>query len=257
MSPRQRVLAFAVLAGVDGTAHADKECKLSDSDTPVTLGGYVNLDAIWRYLTACAALILGLSGEVGAQSTGASLAPLTELVAQIAFYPDVLVAQVLLASTHPDEIANAEAWLEGDRTWDPRELAQEVDGNTWSPDIKALVLMRPVLDAMWHDLAWTKALGDAYTRDPAEVVRAVQAVRRAAQADGELISRSGQRVIVSGATILLEPVDPQFVYVPGRGVFDVGAYERFSWGWHSWQLSWKDGAARYQDLNQQLKEVRA
>ena len=250
MSARQRVLAFAVLAGVDSTAHADKEFKLPDSDTTVTLGGYVNLDAIWRYLTACAALMLGLSGEVGAQPTGASLAPLTELVAQIAFYPDVLVGQVLVASTHPDEILNAEAWLEGDRPWDPSQLAQEVDANTWSPDIKSLALMRPVLDAMSRDLAWTKAVGEAYTRNPAEVVRAVQVVRRAAQDDGELISRSGQRVIVSGATILLEPVDPQFVYVPGRGVFDVGAYQRFSWGWHGWQLGWKDGAVRYQDAPQ-------
>src|SRR5579859_6512387 len=46
MSARQRAVAFAVLAGVGGTAHADKEFKMPDSDTTVTLGGYVKLDAI-------------------------------------------------------------------------------------------------------------------------------------------------------------------------------------------------------------------
>jgi len=32
----------------------------------------------------------------------------------------VLVAQVLIASTHPDEIVHAELWLDGERPWDPR-----------------------------------------------------------------------------------------------------------------------------------------
>jgi hypothetical protein len=185
---------------------------------------------------------------VRAQTTAAAHpATITDVVAPIAFYPDVLVAQVLVASTHPEEIVKAEAWLDGEHPEDTRELAQEIDGSMWRPDIKALALTRPVLDAMLGDFAWTTALGEAYSRNPAEVLRAVQAIRHTAHAAGELTSTSGQRVIVSGATILLEPVDPQFVYVPGRGVFDVAAYERFPWGWHGWQISWKDGAVRYQD----------
>jgi len=196
-----------------------------------------------RNLIACAALMFGFAGELAAQPD----ATMIELVKPIAFYPDGLVAQVLAASTHPKEIAKAAAWLDGDRPWDSGKLAQEVDGTAWSPDIKALALTRPVLDAMSGDLVWTKALGAAYARNPAAVMSAVQALRHAAQAAGELISTSGARVVVSGGTILLEPVDGQFVYVPGRGVFNVAAYERFSWGWHGWQLGWKDGVVRYQD----------
>ena len=189
------------------------------------------------------ASILVVASQAAAQPTSA----INELVAPIVFYPDVVVAQVLAASTHPDEIVNAEVWLKEERPRDSRELAQEIDGNEWHADIKALALTRPVLDAMQHKIAWTKALGEAYTRNPADVVSAVQAVRHKAQAAGELASSSGQRVLVNGTVIHLEPVDRQYVYVPGAGVFDVAAYERFSWGWHSWQLNWKDGVVRYHD----------
>ena len=54
MSARQRAVAFAVLAGVGGTAHAEKEFKMPDSDTTVTLGGYVKADAIWSSRSAAA-----------------------------------------------------------------------------------------------------------------------------------------------------------------------------------------------------------
>ena len=199
-----------------------------------------------KSLSLYIASVLLVATEVAAQPIAGPSA-IRELVAPIAFYPDVVVAQVLAASTHPDEIVSAEAWLEGEHPWDSRELAQEIDGNQWHADIKALALTRPVLDAMQDKIAWTKALGEAYARNPADVVNAVQAVRQRAQAAGELVSSSGQRVIVNGTVIHLEPADRQYVYVPGAGVFDVAAYERFGWGWHSWQLNWKDGMVRYHD----------
>src|SRR5258706_11888534 len=121
-----------------------------------------------RYLIACAALALGLAGETAAQP--AAKVTITELVAPIAYYPDVLVAQMLAASTRPDEIVHAESWLDGEHPWDSRELAQEIDGKVWSPDIKALALMRPVLAAMRRNFAWTTALGEAYAAQPAEVL---------------------------------------------------------------------------------------
>ncbi|MBV9190543.1 MAG: DUF3300 domain-containing protein [Betaproteobacteria bacterium] len=198
-----------------------------------------------KFIVLVAAAVLGFAGQAAAQSS--KTATFTELVAPIAFYPDVLVAQVLAASTHPDEIGNAGAWLDGEHSWDARQLAQEVDGNHWHPDIKALALTRPVLETMRRNVQWAKALGEAYASNPSGVVAAVQAVRHKAQAAGELVSSSGQRVVVAGAMIHLEPVDAQYVYVPGAGVFDVAAYERFGWGWHAWQINWTKGDVRYQD----------
>src|SRR5258705_1713047 len=115
-----------------------------------------------RYLIVCVALALAVAGETRAQP--AAPVTITELVAPIALYPDVLVAQVLVASTHPDEIVHAELWLDAERPLDPRELAQEVDGNNSPADIKALALVRPVLDALRRNFAWTTALAEAYAR---------------------------------------------------------------------------------------------
>ena len=47
--------------------------------------------------------------------------------------------------------------------------------------------------------------------------------------------------------LLIEPADPQHVYVPGGAMLDIGPFERFAWGWHSWQVDWQHGAVMYQD----------
>jgi hypothetical protein len=186
-------------------------------------------------------------------AAGATAAPqpserLQQLVTPIALYPDVLVAQVLAATTHPDEVSHVALWLEDDRHADAAELAQAVDGESWSPDIKALVLVHPVLDALSRNYAWTVALGEVYADDPAEVLRAVQVVRHKAQAAGELASTSEQRVMAEGDTILIEPTDPAHVHVPGHSAFDIALGDRFTWGWHSWDVDWQHGALMYQDV---------
>src|SRR2546421_7978508 len=64
-----------------------------------------------------------------------------QLVAPIALYPDVLVAQILAASTQPAELVHAERWLEGYHGASADELAQAVDGQPWDAGIKALTLL--------------------------------------------------------------------------------------------------------------------
>src|SRR5947209_4960647 len=78
---------------------------------------------------------------------------LLELVAPIALYPDVLVAQMLIAATHPAEISHAGVWLEQAPSADAAQLAQAVDNQPWPPDIKALTLLSPVLDALNRNYA--------------------------------------------------------------------------------------------------------
>jgi hypothetical protein len=198
--------------------------------------------AIAAVLVFVATLAVG-----AAPGAAAADATITELVTPIAFYPDALVAQVLVASAHGEEIAQAAAWLEDEAPWRERERAQAIDDQTWHPEVKALAMTPPVLGAMRRNPAWTVALGEAYARNAPEVLNAVQAVRHTAQAAGALGTTSGQRVIVRGSAIVLEPVDATFVYVPGVGVFDVGAADRFAWGWQHWQVDWQSGAAAYQN----------
>ena len=61
-------LALAVLVAGSGAARADKTVKVPDSDTTVTVGGYVKLDAIWSDVSA------GVD-SVGDQELSTSLIP--------------------------------------------------------------------------------------------------------------------------------------------------------------------------------------
>ncbi len=61
-----------------------------------------------------------------------------QLVAPIALYPDALVAQVLAASTYPNEIVEADRWMQSHSNLKGEELAKEVDKQPWDPSIKAL-----------------------------------------------------------------------------------------------------------------------
>jgi hypothetical protein len=199
-------------------------------------------------------------------------AQLDQLVAPIALYPDALVAQVLAASADPVEVVEAERWMQQHSDLGGTALAQEVDKQSWDPSVKALTQFPPVLENMSRNLAWTSALGDAYVNQQPDVLDAVQAMRRRAQAAGNLKSTPQQSVTTEGQTIVLEPADSQTVYVPQYdpwlaygaplaaypdwapvpGVYDngpgvlfglglgLGVFAGAAWGWHHWGTDWRD-----------------
>ena len=76
-------------------------------------------------------------------------AQLDALVAPVALYPDALVAQVLAASTHADQVAYADDWLAQNTYLNGKKLADAVNQQTWDPSVKALTQFPTVL----HDLA--------------------------------------------------------------------------------------------------------
>jgi Protein of unknown function (DUF3300) len=80
-----------------------------------------------------------------------------------------------------------------------------------------------------------------------DVLRAVQSVRRKAQAAGQLASTGEQRVITDRGMILIEPASPDFIHVPGGVVFDASVGQRFTWAWRDWNVDWQHGALMYQD----------
>ena len=141
-------------------------------------------------------------------------AELQQLVAPIALYPDPLVAQILAAATYPTEIVEASRWLQRNSALEGEQLAGAVDPQPWDPSVKALTQFRWVLDNMNQNLAWTSALGDAYVNQPSDVLNAVQVLRQRAQAAGSLQSTDQQSVTTQDQSIVIEPVDPQVVYVP-------------------------------------------
>lgn len=139
---------------------------------------------------------------------------LQQLVAPIALYPDALVAQILAAATHPTELVEADQWLREHQNLSTEEIAREVDQQSWDPSVKALTQFPSVLANMVKNLGWASELGDAYTNQPQDVLDAVQVLRRDARAAGNLKSTPQQKVIVEGSTIVIEPANPDVVYVP-------------------------------------------
>ena len=166
---------------------------------------------------------------------------LYQLVAPIALFPDNLVAQVLAASTYPDQVTAAHTWLQQNSNLKGDQLMQAVDKQQWDNSIKGLTQFPDVLNQMATNLSWTSALGDAYFNFPKDVMNAVQVMRQRASAAGNLKSNQQQHVSVenqapgsapeaapSGGsaapqttivqsppqTIIIQPAQPQVVYVP-------------------------------------------
>src|SRR5215472_4695699 len=140
---------------------------------------------------------------------------LQALVAPIALYPDSLVAQILTASTFPDQVAIASYWMKQNKNVTGNALMQEVDKQSWDPSVKALTQFPTVLDKMAQNLSWTSTLGEAYHNQQSEVMTAIQTLRAQAKSSGNL--KSGSQITVvqqSPQTIVIQPTNPQVVYVP-------------------------------------------
>jgi hypothetical protein len=216
-------------------------------------------------------------GPTGQSSEQSPISPvqqspqeLQQLVAPIALYPDALVAQVLAASTYPAEIVEADRWMQSHSNLKGEELAKEVDKQPWDPSVKALTQFPSVLENMDKNLSWASSLGDAYANQPQNVTDAVQAMRQQAHNAGHLNSNEQEKVTTQGNTIIIEPANPEVVYVPaydpwlvygepivaypgwypvpgifwdGVGLsfgigFGIGFFGGYGWGWHHWGYDW-------------------
>lgn len=218
-------------------------------------------------LVVAPAMLHAAPQEIAPMPSHLSREDLRQLVAPIALYPDALVAQILSASAYPDQIDEANQFLEDRPDLKGGELASEVDKQNWDPSVKALTQFPTVLANMARNLSWTSALGDAYINQPDEVMDAIQYLRKEAKKAGALRSDSQIRVETRGDTIVIEPADPDVVYVPvydptvvfgypvgvwpgfepwwapGAGIsfslgFAVGPFLAFGWGWHHWDFDW-------------------
>ncbi len=196
---------------------------------------------------------------------------LQQLVAPIALYPDSLVAQILMAATFPEQVVEADRWLQAHPDLKGDALAKAVDQQPWDPSVKALTAFASVLGNMDKNLSWTSTLGDAYYNQQSDVMAAVQVMRRKAEDAGNLKTTQQQVVKTESETIIVEPADPEVVYVPAYdpwvvygypvvvawpgwyeypgiwysgtyvyfGVwYGVGFYYGYGWGWHHWGCDW-------------------
>jgi len=209
------------------------------------------------------------------QGAPLSAAELQQILAPIALYPDALVAQILGASTFPDQVALADQWVQQNKSLTGAALTKAIDAQTWDPSVKAITQFPSILDNLAKNLSWTSSLGEAYHTQAADVMSAVQVLRAKAQAAGNL--KSGSQITIvqqSPQVIVIQPTNPQVVYVPtynptvvygtpyvtpgystaavvttavivfGVGIA-IGAAMSNSWGYSYWNCNWHGGTVVY------------
>jgi len=195
---------------------------------------------------------------------------LQQLVAPIALYSDPLVAQVLTAATFPEQVVEADRWLQANPGLQGAALAQAADQQSWDASVKGLTAFPAVLGNMDKNLSWTSSLGDAYYNQPQDVMAAIQVMRQRASATGNLASTPQQVVATQDSDITIEPANADVIYVPaydpwivygapvlpwpawypypgiwyagpylyfGAGIA-IGYFGGFGWGWHHWGCDW-------------------
>lgn len=186
----------------------------------------------------------GAAGNPSSQAPATTYAAPTpdqlyQLVAPIALFPDNLLAQVLAASTYPDQVTAAYNWLKQNLNLKGQQLMETVNQQSWDASVKGLTQFPDVLSQLATNLSWTSALGDAYFNAPQDVMNAVQVMRQRAYQSGNLKNTPQQNVSVQnqppGAapaptssgeaqtttvvqpppqTIIIQPSQPDVVYVP-------------------------------------------
>src|SRR5579862_4976310 len=117
---------------------------------------------------------------------------LDDLVAPIALYPDPLLSQVMVASTYPLEIVEAQQWLQRNPGLSGQQLTEAARAQNWDASVQALVAMPDVLGKLNQDLQWTTTLGNAFLAQQSDVMAAVQQMRGRAQANGRLSTTTQQ-----------------------------------------------------------------
>jgi len=156
------------------------------------------------------------------QSPAFSQQQLQSLVSSIALYPDSLLSLMLLGSTYPLEIAEAYNWRRSNPSLSGTALQNALNTQTWNDSVNSLISFSPAFNMMGSNLEWTQNLGNAYKLQPADTMKAVQALRKRAQQAGTLKTNAQMTVVTDpNSNILIMPASTQIVYVPAYNPNDV------------------------------------
>ncbi|MGA2213692.1 MAG: DUF3300 domain-containing protein [Bryobacteraceae bacterium] len=180
-----------------------------------------------------------------AQAPRLSGQELSNLVAPIALYPDMLLSEVLAASTYPLELAQAQQWMQQNPGLRGQALVDAAKQQNWDPSVQALVAFPDVMNLLTRNIQWTTDLGNAFLAQQADVMDSVQRLRAAARDNGRLSNTPQQRVTYEQDNgqnaIVIQPTDPQVVYPPvynpeyvwgppAYGVYPPLGYPAFGYG---------------------------
>lgn len=156
---------------------------------------------------------------------------LDQMLAPIALYPDSLLSQVLMASTYPQDVAEAASWS---RAQGPllrgEQAVRSAEDRPWDPSVVSLVAFPDVLLMLDERRDWTARLGEAFLAQPDQVMDTVQQLRARADEAGNLQSSREMVVQRQGEDYVIEPPSPDYFNVPyydPRVVYG-------NWMWSDW-----------------------
>lgn len=141
---------------------------------------------------------------------------LDDLTAPIALYPDTLLIQVLVAATFPIDVIKANRFVQDNADLAQEELNAAVDAEGYDPSVAVLAQGFPtVLENMADHIDWTELAGNAMLAQSEDVMASIQRLREQAEEFGNLETNEEQ-VVTRDETdsIVIQPADPQYVYVP-------------------------------------------
>jgi hypothetical protein len=141
------------------------------------------------------------------------------LVAPIALYPDQLLAQILMCAGDPESVRNLDSFLKANPKLKGTELQDAALLKGFEPSFVALALFPDVVQRMAAKLDWTKLVGQVFVADRSIVFASIQKLRAQAHNIGTLKSNEQQQVETQTTSagqevIVIEPTNPQVVYVP-------------------------------------------
>ena len=170
-----------------------------------------------------AGLLIGGFAAPGPQAQGTPAAPtaaeLDKLLAPIAPYPDQLLAQMLMCAAKPSKVAALSEWLVSHQSQKGTELQDAATKAGFDPEFVAMVLFPDVINSMASRIDWTTQLGSAFANHRSAVFDSIQRLRAQAQKAGKLKDSPQQDIATKKTSsgqevIVIEPTNPQVVYVP-------------------------------------------
>jgi len=184
-----------------------------------------------KSLLAIITLSLLFSTAARAEDSYYSQAELNQMLAPVALYPDTVLSHLLIASTYPLEVVQADRWAQRNPQLEGQDAVDAVSNQNWDPSVQALVAFPHILERMADDLDWTQTLGDAFLQSETVVLATVQDLRQRAYESGNLKTTTHQEVVREERTIIIEPRSHEVVYIPyydSRTVYG-------PWYWSSYQ----------------------
>lgn len=179
-------------------------------------GGAQAMQGLRRLMCAlvAAAAVAGFPAASAQDSTGLSQAEFDQMLAPVALYPDVLLSQVLMASTWPLDVVEAARWSRERPGLEGEAAVEAAADQPWDDSVKALLAFPDLLQRMDEDLEWTRRLGEAFLQDEERVADTVQALRQRAQLAGYPAEETHVRVHREREIIYIEPAVPRVIHVP-------------------------------------------